>query len=57
MSDDVEQTPPSQWTDRGDMVSQQQSANDWAKEIAEAAYERAHSGQEQAQERGQSMGR
>ena len=41
MSDDVEQTTPSNWTDRGGMVSQQEFANDWAKEIAEAAYDRA----------------
>lgn len=57
MSDDVEQTTPSNWTGRGGMVPQQESANDWAKEIAEAAYERAHSGQDKAQERGQDMGR
>jgi len=57
MSDDVEQTTPSNWTGRGGMVPQQESANDWAKEIAEAAYERANAGQEQAQDRGQGMGR
>lgn len=52
MSDNVDQTPPSNWTDRGGMVDQQQSANDWAKEIAEAASSRAQSGQEKAQEQG-----
>lgn len=57
MSDDVEPTTPSNWTGRGGMVPQQESANDWAKEIADAAYERAHSGQDKAQERGQEMGR
>jgi hypothetical protein len=57
MSDDIEQTPPSNWTERGGMQPQQESANDWAKEIAEAAYERANSGQDKAQERGQEMGR
>ena len=57
MSDDVEQTPPSSWTEKGGMVQQQESANDWAKEIAEAAYERAQGGQDKAQERGQDMGR
>jgi hypothetical protein len=51
MSDDVEQTP-SNWTDRGGMVPQQESANDWAKEIAEAAYERSQAGNEKAQEKG-----
>jgi hypothetical protein len=54
MSDDVEQTPSS-WTGRGGMVPQQESANDWAKEIAEAAKERADAGK--AMEREQGMGR
>lgn len=53
MSDDVEQTTPSEWTGRGGMVPQQESANDWAKEILEAAYAREQAGQEKAQEQGQ----
>jgi hypothetical protein len=52
MSDDVEQTTPSDWTGKGGMVPQQGSANDWAKEIAKAAYDRANSGQDKAQEQG-----
>lgn len=55
MSDDIEQTPPSNWTERGGMVPQQESANDWAKEIVEAAYAHEQAGKEKAQE--QSMGR
>lgn len=57
MSDDVEQAPPSSWTERGGMVPQQESANDWAKEIVEAAYAREQAGKEKAQEHGQDMGR
>ena len=52
MSDDVEQTPPSNWTDKGGMVQQQDSANDWAKEIAEAAYTREQGGKDKAQDMG-----
>lgn len=50
MSDDVEQTPPSSWTGRGGMVPQQESANDWAKEIAEAAKARQDANQDKAKE-------
>jgi hypothetical protein len=57
MSDDIEQTPPSNWTERGGMVPQQESANDWASEIADAALERAQAGKDKAQEHGQDMGR
>ncbi len=57
MADDVEQTPPSNWTGRGGMVPQQESANDWAKEIAQAAKERADAGKDRAMEHGQGMGR
>ena len=57
MSDDVEQTPPSNWTERGGMVPQQESANDWAKEIGEAAYAREQAGKDNEQEHGQDMGR
>jgi hypothetical protein len=49
MSDDVEQTP-SNWTGRGGMVPQQESANDWAKEIAEAAYAREQGGKDKEME-------
>jgi hypothetical protein len=55
MSDDVELTTPSDWTERGGMVAQQESANDWAKEILEAAYSREQAGKENAVE--QDMGR
>ncbi len=55
MSDDVEQTPPSNWTERGGMAPQQESAMDWAKEIAEAAYAREQGGKDKAKE--QDMGR
>lgn len=55
MSDDIEQTPPSTWTEKGGMVQQQESAMDWAKEIAEAALAREQAGKEKAQE--QDMGR
>ena len=57
MSDDIEQTPPSSWTGRGGMVPQQESANDWVKEIAEAAYAREQGGKDKAMEHGQDMGR
>ena len=57
MSDDVEQTPPSHWTDRGGMVPQQESANDWAKEIAEEAKARADAGKDKAMEQDRGMGR
>ena len=52
MSDDVEQTTPSHWTDKGGMVQQQESANDWAKEILEVAYAREQAGKEKAMEQG-----
>ncbi len=55
MSDDVEQTQPSNWTGRGGMVPQQESANDWAKEIAKAAKAREDSGKEKGMEQGQGM--
>lgn len=55
MSDDPDQTPPSSWTERGGMVPQQESAMDWAKEIAEAAHAREQGGKDKAQE--QEMGR
>ena len=55
LSDDVEQTTPSKWTGRGGMVPQQESANDWAKEIVQAAYAREQAGKEKALE--QDMGR
>jgi hypothetical protein len=55
LSDDVEQTPPSSWTEKGGMVQQQESANDWAKEIVEAAYAREQAGKDKAPE--QDMGR
>jgi hypothetical protein len=55
MSDDVEQTPPSSWTERGGMEPQQESANNWAKEIAEAAKAREDAGKEMGREQG--MGR
>jgi hypothetical protein len=57
MADDVEQTPPSNWTGRGGMVPQQESANDWAKDIAKAAKAREDAGKEQGREQGQGMGR
>ncbi len=57
MSDDPEQTPPSHWTGKGGMVPQQESANDWAKEIVEAAYARERADKEKAPEHGQDMGR
>ena len=50
MSDDPDQTPPSSWTEKGGMVSQQESAMDWAKEIAEAAYAREQGGKDKALE-------
>jgi len=52
MSDDVEQITPSEWTGRGGMVPQQESANDWAKEIAQAATERMQADQGKAPEQG-----
>lgn len=57
MSDDLDQTPPSSWTEKGGMVSQQESAMDWAKEIAEAAYAREQGSKDKALEHGQNMGR
>lgn len=57
MSGDVEQTPPSQWTDKGGMVAQQESANDWLKEIAAAAKAREDAGPDKGMDHGQSMGR
>jgi hypothetical protein len=50
MSDDLDQTPPSSWTEKGGMVSQQESAMDWVKEIAEAAYAREQGGKDKALE-------
>jgi hypothetical protein len=55
MSDDLDQTPPGSWTERGGMVPQQESAMDWAKEIAEAAYAREQGGKDKALE--QDIGR
>jgi len=52
LSDDPDQTPPDKWTNRGGMVPQQESANDWAKEIAEAAYAREQGGKDKAQDMG-----
>lgn len=57
MSDDPEQTPPSGWTHKGGMVQQQESANDWAKEIAEAAQAREQGSKDKALEHGQDNGR
>jgi hypothetical protein len=50
MSDDLDQTPPGSWTERGGMVPQQESAMDWAKEIAEAAYAREQGSKDKALE-------
>ncbi len=52
MSDDVEQTQPSNWTGRGGMVPQQESANDWAKEIAKAAKAHENAGPDRSMEQG-----
>jgi hypothetical protein len=57
MPDDPDQTPPSGWTQKGGMVQQQESANDWAKEIAEAAYAREQGSKDKALEHGQDNGR
>ena len=59
MPDDPDQTPPSSWTEKGGMVQQQESAMDWAKEIAEAAYAREQDskGKDKALEHGQDTGR
>jgi hypothetical protein len=57
MPDDPDQTPPSGWTHRGGMVQQQESANDWAKEIAEAAQAREQGSKDKALEHGQDQGR
>jgi hypothetical protein len=50
MSDDVEQVGPSEWTGQGGMVPQQDSANDWAKEIAEAAKAHENAGPDRSME-------
>lgn len=55
MSDDPDQTPPDKWTGKGGMVPQQESANDWVKEIAEAAKAREDGAKDKAKE--QDMGR
>jgi hypothetical protein len=55
MSDNVEQTTPSSWTEMGGMEQQQESANNWLKEIADAAKAREDSGKEMGHEQG--MGR
>lgn len=57
MSDDIEQTPPSTWTEKGGMAPQQESANNWAKEILESAHAHEQAAKEKAQERVQDMGR
>lgn len=57
MSDVPRQTPPRSWTPKGGMVQQQESAMDWAKEIAEAAYAREQASKDKALEHGQDTGR
>jgi len=52
MSDDVEQITPSEWTGRGGMVPQQESANDWLKEIGDAAKAREDAVPDRGMEQG-----